>query len=353
MRLKFRNNFGVNYSISDDNQIINHKRTIFLNKVRWETDARQRPMSPLFDIFIRLLQDTNSLPEINEVCSVTVINESAVYGSIRTSRHSLIKQNHNVYHGIIREPIDRINGSSIVEFDHFENNSMIDENCLGTPGDNGPCRFYTTLESCIYVDGRESIIPDPLHYDEIDQIKGTDNEEYDYGKHIEMFRCGERPDTFVTTLGSLITPDTTVYKKNIIIQTLNKPYLGEFDGFAYNTTSSYLEDLAVDVEMLMERNGLTKISFILSGKDGFNVNKLETNYVQHDSVDKLICLSCVAELEEFNNVYSDIDHSIIVIANDPTTVNIKLVDKIKCDDNLRQNFMRPMLDDAINQIVMY
>ena len=131
------------YDFRNDRQILNVKRTIFISEIVYSDGNSSVDMQvpPIVDIFYRILSGGSDIE--SKMSYITVINNSAVKGTIHNRSNSIVRQNTNVYHGVIYDSVDNINAGSIVEFEHYEYSNLVDENCNGTPGDNGICKVFT------------------------------------------------------------------------------------------------------------------------------------------------------------------------------------------------------------------
>lgn len=350
-RMSLNRNFK--YDFREDNQILNYKRIIYINDVR----SDRLPFNPLEDIFYRLFGGQD-VPTLNgEMCEVTVVNLSAVKGSIHSSSGSLIKQNNYIYHGIIREPFEQIGPNSVVEFEHNEYSVLVDEKCTGTPGDNGYCETYTSDDSPVYgglyVCGRQAIVPDPLHYDEIDQVRDTGDDETSYDMCLDDLRSGSSEQVFSTTLSNLIDDKTVVYRRTLTVDETDysgfKSYDNRYDGF----TMSDVIDVVTDIQMSMDKNCINSIKAVLGGELGFNIGSYTQLFTVSESYRKISLMCMLDQLRAINTTIIGMGVLLFINVSDATSVNVKIVDKkskkiehISSDlINVNHNVMRPVIDN--------
>lgn len=337
----FHNN--LNYDIRQDQQILGRKRIIYLNDVRFVNKRLRR--NPLIDIFFRL----HPTEKYNTNVSITVVNLSAVRGSIHTSRHSLIKQNNNVYHGVIYDDIDKINANSLVEFDHFEYSVLVDDDCNGTPGDNKYITVLipedTMLSGGLIVDKRITAVPDPIHYDEIDQVRSTDNTEFSYDQKWDDLHCGEINSAFTTNLGRLIDDKTVIYKRSITVEDEEKDMI-DFDtnGYEFNTNILLLE-ISTDIQTSMDRNCITSMKAVLMGEKGFNVLECIQLFEIAGHVNRLLAIQFMEDIRQINDSLIGSGLGLFIYVKDMTSIHIKRFSLNNFNNNDSRDVMRPRIDD--------
>ena len=329
MRLNFNlSNMSKNYDIRNDDQFHNYRRIININSIKTTTMKN----NPIYNIFHTLIDVPPTFD--TEFTSITVRNQSVVKGSIHTKNGSIIKQNDYVHHGIIYDRIENINADSIVEFSDLNYSVFVDENVITKPGANlkscelfrsSNMNYFNSELTPVKVDGRESIIPDPLHYDEIDQIKGTDVE-LNYVDTVTDLNVNGIRNTFKTTLGKLIDQNTVVFKKTIFVENLEI-----FDEEISNHSSfvgifgqtSYVTDITAEICDAMERTQFASGTFIFNGEgDTFNVTELTRQFVEDDSQYISNYKSLMEEMSGLNNILPNTT-TIYVTIIDSSSIYVK------------------------------
>lgn len=358
------------YDFRNDRQILNVKRTIFISEIVYSEGNSLVDMQvpPIVDIFYRILSGGSDIE--SKMSYITVINNSAVKGTIHNRSNSIVRQNTNVYHGVIYDSVDNINAGSIVEFEHYEYSNLVDENCNGTPGDNGICKVFTAGD--IYgpygsyyhqpyiVSGRSVVVPDPSHYDEVDQVKSTDNDEFSYDAIVDDFRNFYTDDVnapYRTTLGELIDEFTKVYKKKIYY---NPRVLSDSESlnvlFGPNPRD-YMDEktilqISCDIQEIMDSNCIHKMTVIFGGDRGFNVTEFKSAYMCDDSVYKLFSINALNSIRCINDSLrgSKYNFNIIVSATDRSSININISSPNVISDE-RCDIAIPTIDDSYGMLI--
>ena len=309
MRMQLSTNTRfMNYDPMEDEQIKFMKRTIYLNSLKSTT----LPNDPLSYILSSIVSTDDT-----DMTSVTVVNSSYVTGSIDSKNSLTDKQNIYVHHGIIHEPIDRIGPNSIVEFVDMNYASFIDNSVKK--------RITTTADYEFY--DNNIVLPDPLHYDEIDQVRGTGCEAsyFDIMMDQPMYDISK---SFRTTFNTLIDKNTQVFRRNIYIENIKgfvdaiNDYVPLFD------SATFVTGFVCDILVNMDSFGFISADLVFGGSGkGYNVNKLIKSFDGPKDFYNQNASKFIKALASVNDSFpSSVGFVIYVSVVDPSNTQIMFVD---------------------------
>lgn len=343
MRIQLDSNTRfMNYNPLEDSQMKFMKRTIYLNSIKTNT-LNNRPFEYLFLFLIDSQED---------ITTVTVQNMSAVTGTIHTNNDSLLRQNIYFHHGIIRQSIDKIGPNSMVEFLDMNYQSMVTDRARTRGLNNEIFSSYqlSPYASDIYdmsVNGHRIVIPDPLHYDEIDQVRGT-NSDHNYIDSIQDMPIYTGKSSYSIPLSNLIDKNTVILKRNIFIENI-KEFEDKLEYYPSFNTNSFVTGLVSDISIALELSGFIAGQFVFGGPDsGFNIVKVFQSFNAEADVYNYKYKQLAESLGFINDGFPTSEFRINVVVLDSSNIHVSFSyegPRFKCANNT--GIVRTSINDYI------
>lgn len=365
MRISLGNSIrgnGSSYNIREDEHFKHFKRIIYLNRISSVSlNTLDVIATSFWNVIGKTLFGINDENNKDEWTVVTVQNQSIVEGNIHDKSSNNIKQSVYFHHGIIRESLDNLSPNSVVEFSDINYVYMKDNNSHMTKN-----RDINIVSSSTQSLLDSSFIPDPLHYDEIDQIRSGVGSETNYIDDLsnsvhEMLSNNGIPQQnsfFKTTLSSLIDSNTVILRRNITIEDIdayNDAMVGYGCLSAFDTTNLIVGYVS-EVLRYMEFNGFSSCHVVLGGPHlGFNVDKVMMQFNAEKSFYNAKIIEFMREIGDINMSLVNTKIRIHIIVSDLSNVHVSFVNI--GDKNLsisdvpeRTGVMRTSVNNYINMI---
>lgn len=273
--------------------------------------------------------------------SVTVINTSEVYGDIHGTLNTRTR-NAMIHYGFADTSMDHINGETVITFTDMDWNIIVDK-----PHDNVPkeamgllneVRVSYDIGSSGGIVQRDNmlsnriILPDPLHYDEKDQVllSGSDENYFDsLSENSEDYKF-VNPDNYVKNLfrcqmEDLVDSKTVIAKLNIKIENLTTTVKSfeEVDEF-----NQMITEIVAEGKYNLEICGFSGCELILGGDRGFTLSKMSTHLSLSKEELNVIKHLLLGRMEDLNELLINEPFEMIATYS-YSNVNVKLFDKVK------------------------
>lgn len=333
---RFDSGSKLGKSVKDIDGFKSYHRFVILSEIVSDT------IPDIMDLIFNLLPGGSGvfINENTKKTRVTVINTSEVHGDVHGTRNTRTR-NALIHYGFADVNIDNIHGETPISFVDMDWNVIVDK-----PWDTHKSVSAVALAEVkvsydvkqnggvIYRDSkdyRRISIPDPVHYDEKDQLLLSDNDS-DYFEHINDNREINKFHNFrqymnglyTCSLNDLIDDHTKIVKLNISIENLTSGIKSfeEIDEF-----NQYITELVSQGKYILETCGFSGCELILKGRGGFTVN----NFSSHMSLSKdevgIIRYIMLDRFSSLNDTISDDDPEIIITYS-YSNVKVKIFDKI-------------------------
>ena len=292
----------------------------FKNRVIVLSEISSSTIPDIMDLVFNLLPGGSGsfVSGLERKTKVVVINNSEVYGDFRGTKNTRTR-NAIIHYGFSDVPIDQINMESPITFTNLDYNIICDK---PWDAESNPTAFALqevqvsyderSTGGLIYRDTKSYnpiLIPDPIHYDEKDQVLLTDNDQDSYYDNMKINIMENKFDNpshylsqlFTCTLGDLYDKHTKIFKLNIKIDRLTHCQI--IDGV--DDFNDWVQDVVSQGKYILETCGFSGCELILGGENGFNVDRLITHM---DLTKDEICIVrhlLIERLSELNDVVAD------------------------------------------------